>query len=383
MKLLFFSTHPIQYQAPIYRELAKEYDLKVVYLLHQTAEGHANAGFGVSFEWDIPLTDGYDYAYLNNKSKNPSSYSYNGIVLDVKDLMELYAKEKPDAVFVNGWFPKGMVQIAKYFKKHHIPVVCRGDSNLRMTKSRAKMFLKKYYIPQILQFYDYFLYVGNLNKEFYVYHGVVEDKLFPAAHCINTLFFEKKYAVVKKLESDQVQLGFCGKLIPRKEPLMLVEAISHSKFKSDICLNVVGDGPLKDALLSRAKELGVEVNFIGFLNQSEIVSKGYSLFDVLVLPSNQYETWGLVVNEVMTNGIPAIVSDTVGCHADLIEEGKTGYVFKSLDRKALTDRIDQYIEKRREGFDFQKFVKLKIGNYSLAETVSGYKVLINKLFESK
>ncbi|MDG1475591.1 MAG: hypothetical protein P8Q14_00455, partial [Vicingaceae bacterium] len=77
MKILIFATHPIQYQVPIYRELNKHYDLKVIYLLEQTKKGHAEAGFGVEFEWDIPLLDGYQYQYLKNHSKAPSSSSFN------------------------------------------------------------------------------------------------------------------------------------------------------------------------------------------------------------------------------------------------------------------------------------------------------------------
>ena len=111
MKVLIFATHPIQYQVPIYRELNKKCDLKVIYLLEQTKKGHAAAGFGVEFEWDIPLLDGYKHLYLKNHSKEPSSSTYKGIVLADKELNELMLIEKPDLVFINGWFPKGLKQI--------------------------------------------------------------------------------------------------------------------------------------------------------------------------------------------------------------------------------------------------------------------------------
>jgi glycosyltransferase involved in cell wall biosynthesis len=48
--------------------------------------------------------------------------------------------------------------------------------------------------------------------------------------------------------------------------------------------------------------------------------------DCLVLPSDHGETWGLVVNEAMACGLPAIVSDQVGCAEDLVLEGSTGLV---------------------------------------------------------
>jgi len=46
-----------------------------------------------------------------------------------------------------------------------------------------------------------------------------------------------------------------------------------------------------------------------------------------------------VVNEAMQFGLPAIVSDGVGCHPDLVEEGKTGYVFRSGDSAGLAQKF--------------------------------------------
>ena len=57
-------------------------------------------------------------------------------------------------------------------------------------------------------------------------------------------------------------------------------------------------------------------SFAGFLNQTE-VSRAYVAADVLVLPSDYSETWGLVVNEAMASGLPCIVSDHCGCAEDL------------------------------------------------------------------
>ncbi len=376
MKVLIFSTHPIQYQAPIYRALANKYDLKVYFLLNQTSEGHAKSGFGVSFEWDIPLTDGYAFDYMKNLSKSPSSSQYEGIVLDINEIKLIYERDKPDIVFVNGWFPKGLKQIARYFKRKGIPVICRGDSNLLMTKNRIKKSLKEIYIRWILRDFDFFLYVGKANKDFYLHYGVDESCLFPAFHCINTPLFRQQYLVAKKNPSQKIRVGFAGKLIDKKQPLLLLEAINLSSFKNEIQLVVVGDGPLRKELIEAAELKGVDIDFIGFLNQSEIVLKGYSNFDVLVLPSSNNETWGLVVNELMTNGIPAIVSDSVGCYPDLIENGKTGFVFKNGSVNELTSVIDRFIQLKKEKFDFDTPVKEKINKYSLDSTVKGYSQFI-------
>jgi glycosyltransferase involved in cell wall biosynthesis len=67
--------------------------------------------------------------------------------------------------------------------------------------------------------------------------------------------------------------------------------------------------------------------------------KAYAAADCLALPSDFGETWGLVVNEAMACGLPAIVSDRVGCATDLVEDGVTGRVFRFGDVPALADAI--------------------------------------------
>jgi hypothetical protein len=58
-----------------------------------------------------------------------------------------------------------------------------------------------------------------------------------------------------------------------------------------------------------------------------------------VLPSDRRETWGLVVNEALASGIPAVVADYVGCAPDLVVSGRTGERFQSGDVGALTEAL--------------------------------------------
>src|SRR5207237_3143553 len=52
----------------------------------------------------------------------------------------------------------------------------------------------------------------------------------------------------------------------------------------------------------------------------------YAAADCLLVPSAS-ESWGLAVNEAMATGLPAVVSDHVGCAPDLVISGETGEVF--------------------------------------------------------
>lgn len=97
---------------------------------------------------------------------------------------------------------------------------------------------------------------------------------------------------------------------------------------------MVGDGALREECVQFASSRQLPVSFTGFLNQGEIAT-AYVAADCLVLPSDS-ETWGLVVNEAMACGLPAIVSEACGCVPDLIDDEVTGYGFPCGDIAALT-----------------------------------------------
>ncbi len=76
MRVAFVTTHPIQYHAPWFRALAAEprLDFEVLYCHNATSDEQAGAGFGVRFDWDVPLLDGYEHRFLRNvaKPRHPS-----------------------------------------------------------------------------------------------------------------------------------------------------------------------------------------------------------------------------------------------------------------------------------------------------------------------
>jgi glycosyltransferase involved in cell wall biosynthesis len=118
-------------------------------------------------------------------------------------------------------------------------------------------------------------------------------------------------------------------------------------------------------------------SFPGFKNQSELPAY-YAAADVLVLPSES-ETWGLVVNEAMACGLPAIVSDAVGCAPDLIEEGKTGFTYPVGDVDALAGRLAALAEMKLAGHDFAPALAEKMRVYSVEAAVRGTVEAVQKL----
>jgi len=337
-RLGILATHPIQYFSPWYRALAAhpEIELQVYFAHRQTPEGQAAAGFGVPFEWDQALLDGYSNQFLVNKSRKPSTDSFLGC--DTPEISEIIAQKHFDAFLVSGWHAKSYWQAIRACWKTGTPVLVRGDSQLATNRSVIKQALKaplyRWFIPRL----DGYLIVGKRAKDYLIHYGAAEKKMFSVPHAVDNQFFKASAVEYRRdksawrrqwgLPAEGIVFLFVGKLLARKRPMDFLRALCQSAAGSPgIYGLVVGDGPLRSEMESYAKSYHVPVQFTGFLNQSAI-PKAYAAADALVLPSDGSETWGLVVNEAMASGLPAFVSDEVGCGPDLILPGRTGEIFR-------------------------------------------------------
>src|SRR5882724_392777 len=89
-RLAIISTHPIQYHGPWFRALASkpELSIEVLYCHRATAREQSDAGFGVKFDWDVSLLDGYPHRFLRNVARTPTISGFNGLdTPEIKDII--------------------------------------------------------------------------------------------------------------------------------------------------------------------------------------------------------------------------------------------------------------------------------------------------------
>ena len=357
-RVAFVTSHPIQYQVPVFRELAQRQDLDLTVLYAMLPNSATQgAGFGVAFEWDIPLLEGYRYQVLKNMSPSPSVTTFRGC--DTPDIERVLRELHLDAVIVNGWVVKTCLQTLRAAKGLKIPCIVRGEAN----NLRKRPWWKRLLQRQLVRRYDAVCPIGKANRDFYRSHGVPEERMFDSPYCVENERFARAAASAAphraelrarwNIPQNVVCYLYCGKFEHKKHPIELVEAFLQAHFRvgaenpsQSIHLLMVGDGELRSECQSRFSSYHATcdskfpaVTFTGFLNQTQIV-EAYVAADVLVLPSDAGETWGLVVNEAMACGLPAIVSNEVGCASDLIEENVTGWTFISGKWQQLTQLFD-------------------------------------------
>lgn len=142
--------------------------------------------------------------------------------------------------------------------------------------------------------------------------------------------------------SDAPRYLYVGRMSPEKGLDTLLHAfvqVVHALPKAQLVL--VGGGPLTDSLRKLVLELGLgqSVVFAGSMDVDALRVE-YLRATCFVLPSTS-EPWGLVVNEALSYGCPAVVSHRCGCVPELVINGKSGYVFTAGDQAELADKMQK------------------------------------------
>ena len=378
MRVAVVTSHPIQYQVPWLQRLAARdgVELRVYFaMLPDTVE--QGREFGVAFAWDLPLLDGYEYTVLENCAKVPSMTAFNGC--DTPQIYREIRRGRFDAVIVNGWVVKTCLQALVACRLAGIPCIVRGEAN----GLRPRAFWKRWLHRLLLAQYSAFLTIGSNNRRYYLDSGVPAARMFSTPYCVDNERFANAaddwrqqtghVALCERfgLSPDKPTFLFSGKFVEKKRPSDIVAAVRllTSKGTADFQVLMVGEGPLGDTLRATSKDL--PIRYSGFLNQSEITS-AYAVADCLLLPSDHGETWGLVVNEAMACGLPALVSDQAGCAVDLIVPGQTGDCFACGNVGELAALLARYAKApdllRQMGAEARRRV---VPGYNFERVVSG------------
>jgi glycosyltransferase involved in cell wall biosynthesis len=369
-KLAIVSSHPIQYNAPLFKILAERdvVDVNVFYTWSQAEREVFDPGFGKSREWDIPLLEGYHYCFVDNVSTQPGSHHFMGIKNPT--LVDKIRCWQPDAVLVYGWSFHSHLKCLRYFK-NKIPVFFRGDSTLLDERGGLRSIVRRVALKWVYRHVDKAFYVGANNKAYFQKHGLKSVQLVFAPHAVDN----ERFANLSKEEIEQARawranLGFnetdtvilfVGKLEEKKNPgfvLQLAERLNDRNIK----FLIVGSGHLETVLKNQCQDQ--RVVFLGFQNQSKMPLV-YRLGDTLILPSKgPGETWGLAVNEAMAAGLPVILSSKVGGAPDLVPEQSGGLIFDENDFAKVESYIRRLHTKKDYYNEIQKNVKTHIQEFT-------------------
>jgi glycosyltransferase involved in cell wall biosynthesis len=351
---------------------------RVFYLWEFGVRATRDVQFGATFKWDVDLLSGYEHEFVPNAAREPGTHHFFG--LRNPALTARLAAWRPDAVLLFGYKWASHLRAIAWARRRGVPLLFRGDSHFLGRGAPggcARLLLRRLYAQ-----FAAVLPVGAANRDYFTLLGVPAARLHFTPHAVNDALFDPRDASHRAgAAALRAQLGlapetqvvlYAGKFVAAKQPVELLRAFLALR-APEAALVFVGDGEQKNALheLARGAPAGA-VHFLPFANQSEMPAR-YLLADVFVLPSRgHYETWGLAVNEAMHLGVPALVSDLVGCQRDLVTDGETGWVFPATEPTALQMKLGEALAAvRRDRAGFRTRVTQRIAGYTYATATAG------------
>jgi glycosyltransferase involved in cell wall biosynthesis len=365
------TTHPVQYQVPLFRALAADGRLQphVVFLSRHGLDVRQDPHFDAAFAWDIDLTAGFESSFISNLREGSRP---GGVASYVNpSLPSVIHQLAGDAVIFFGLRNPSSFAAWVSARRQGLRCIYRAESSALDERSWLKVRLAGMLIRQ----FDAVLPIGTANDRYYESIGVPRSRRYLAPYTVDNAFFRSRRVSRAeargklRLPMDDFVVLFCGKLVPWKQPDVIVKACARMRSARRTRVVVVGDGPLRASLVRFAQDHTIPLTMLGFQNQTEM-STAYSAADVLVLPSVR-EPWGLAVNEAMCCGLPVLVSDRVGASLDLVIPGENGEIFPVGDAPTLATQLDNLASNEDVRVSYAVASERLIDGWSIDATVEG------------
>ena len=367
-RLAVLITHPIQYFRPVFAELARDPNLELLVLFgcDHGLKASWDPDFGVAFSWDSAPTHGFPHAVLSKRPLADLSRWGQAVPLAWCALRQL-RRFQPDAVLVFAYTPAFITVSTLLLWLTGQRLLLRADGTDRaFVRGPLRSFLKDLILRVWYRQFDRVFPIGSDSDDHFRRLGVSASRRTPVRYAVDVDFFAEQMRCwlprrdalrqAEVIPKDALVLLWSAKMTAVKHPQLLLDALSclPLELRQRFWLIALGDGPLRGAFQSAAEVLlPARCRFLGFRNQSEL-GACYAIADVLVFPSRQGETWGLVVNEALQFGLAVIASDHVGCARDLltapavVPEGSA--VVPSNQPQAFADALAAFAIAHPHGF---------------------------------
>lgn len=202
-----------------------------------------------------------------------------------------------------------------------------------------------------------------------IYNGISTEKLNDGKE--HTVSLDKPYNIT-----------YIGRLSKIKGVDLLLQATTLLSKRWPIEVNIVGDGAERESLEKLCDRLqireithfhGQQMNIVPYLKRAT----------VFVYPSRCQEVFGISIVEAMAYGVPCVASN-VGGIPEVIDDGISGYLFRSEDFEDLANKIERVLQNvdsnqiEQMGYAERK----KAQSFSIEHTVASMKELFEKIITS-
>lgn len=219
--------------------------------------------------------------------------------------------------------------LGKYGDKNIIKIAQEHNNN------GNERYVKK--VVKSLKNIDYFMPVSKQLTDMYEERLKGENtKCIYIPHCL-------KYYPEETSKLTNKNIVSAGRLSSEKGFLDLIDVFEEVNNKNpDWHLHIAGDGAQKDEIIKKIHQKHLENNVtVGFKKEEEL--RELFLESSIYVMTSFHESFGLVLIEAESFGIPLLAFDSAKGPQEIIENGKNGYLISNRDIKQMADKINELI----------------------------------------
>lgn len=343
LKIVVVTPIPTPYRDPFWEELGSRDDvsLAVIYC----------AGAKADRPWG-DLANATNFRAVFPKSINiASKLGWGFSCFWNPDAVKFLNELQPDVVLVGGYAHLTMLRTIRFCRRQRVPWLLMSES--WKERKGCKGRIKQYWLRSLLKSSVGGLPTGTLASGQLDRLKIKRDQQFKLPNVPDLARLTADAKLVRSnvelsrqelgLKNGQKTLLFAARLIPKKRPLMVIEAFAKVRKDHNLQLVILGDGPLRAEAeqLCRKLELADRVRFEGFVSP-EVVHNWMSVSDVFLQPS--LETWGVAPIEAAACGCQVIVSNQIGCYADVFQGSPEHRVLTQIDIATLAEAMEELIQ---------------------------------------
>ena len=153
----------------------------------------------------------------------------------------------------------------------------------------------------------------------------------------------------EKAKLNNTKLVSVGRLSKEKGYIDLLKVFKKlNKDYPEWTLDIVGDGAERESIeeFIRNNELSDKVTLHGFQGK-EYIDKILNSSSIYVMTSYT-ESFGIVLIEAMSHGVPCIAYDSAEGAREIINSGENGYLIKHRNLDAMVKKIEDLIKNKEE-----------------------------------
>jgi len=248
----------------------------------------------------------------------------------------------------------------------NLPIVYTEHGKAVSGRNRRIKIMGDLIYKLFFRWVTYYIAVSETMKESMVnINPLVKSKVLtiPNGIDIDNLLSEKLSAVGMAEEGKKVgayKIGVVGRLVEVKGlDLFLNIAAEIYRKNRDVSFYIVGDGELKENLVTLSCKLGIfdSVHFLGYRSDVMAIIKE---FDVYLMTSH-FESFGLTVVEAMGASVPVVAVKSMGSFKEIIDHDVNGYILNNRDPGLVSDEIIKLLKnkKLREDMGASAYEKVK------------------------